>query len=243
MGSTTISLAKGLMKNDKREHCSIYAFDQFIWEEWMNPYVNMVKKSYISGESFLEEVQWRIRKYSKIVNLVEMDLSDYRWEHGSIDILLVDAMKNWELTKSIASSFFPYITENGLLIHQDYKHFYTPWIHILQYRLRECFEIRDDVPGGATVAFNCIRCPGKQELSSAVNFKDISIDEVRSAFDYSIGLVNPDQQSTIAAAHIMYFVHACDRDRSRQLLEEYSTRRLPVTPDFEQVSSEVAKLC
>ena len=49
---------------------------------------------------------------------------------GPIKILLVDAMKSSELAKAITMNFFPSLLEGVLLIHQDYKHYFTPWIHV-----------------------------------------------------------------------------------------------------------------
>lgn len=242
MGSTSIWLAKGVRENKRQNVGRIYAFDRFVWEDWMNPYRAIVKRRYNKGDSFLAEVQWRIRRYSEVIELIKADLRDYEWNDGPISILLVDAMKNRELTKSIASSFFPLITKDGILIHQDFKHFYTPWIHILQFRLRKYFAFLEDVPHGSTVAFKCIRQMPKHDLMTAVDFEDITTQEISDVFSYSMGLVNDDQKSAIAAAHIMFFVHGNLKSEADNLLEEYSAAGLQESNDFRLAEKAVKDL-
>lgn len=50
-------------------------------------------------------------------------------------------MKSWELANSVLRNFFPALRPGlSLVHHQDFVHFFTPWIHLIMYRLREYFE-------------------------------------------------------------------------------------------------------
>jgi hypothetical protein len=50
-------------------------------------------------------------------------------------------------------NFFPSLLTGALLIHQDYKHTFTPWIHVLQYRLKDSCAFMHSVPQNQTVCF------------------------------------------------------------------------------------------
>lgn len=235
MCSTAISLAMGV--DGKREGGApdtrkVYAFDRFIWEPWMDRHLPSVGADYEPGETFLPEARRRIRGYGHIIELVQADLSDYVWQRGPVRILLVDAMKSWQLARSIATSFFPSLVEHGVLIHQDFKHFYTPWIHILQYRLRDHFRLKHDVADGGTVAFETVRPIPVEVAASASQFSDVSDAEVKEAMVHSMACVRDPQKSAIAAAHLMYFVHGGRAQEARELLAEYSAARLVSTTDF-----------
>ena len=70
---------------------------------------------------------------------------------GPIKILLVDAMKSAKPAPANSRKFFPSLTANAALIQQDYKHYYTPWIHVLQHRLRSYCTFTYSVPQSSTV--------------------------------------------------------------------------------------------
>jgi hypothetical protein len=120
-------------------------------------------------------------------------------------------MKSWQLAQSIATLFFPSLVKGGVLIHQDFKHFYTPWIHIVQYRLRNYFRLQHDVADGDTVAFETVRQVPVEIAISATLFDDISDVEVKEAICYSMDCVHEKWKSAIAAAHVMFFIHSSSR--------------------------------
>jgi hypothetical protein len=159
MCSTAISLARGIRRQGGRPpHARrIYAIDRFIWDPWMDPWLSEVRGKYRPGDSFLPEALRRIGEYRDVIELVQADLTEYSWQHGPIKILLVDAMKSWQLARSITTSFYPSLVKGSVLIHQDFRDPHTPWIHILQYRLRDHFNLRHDVVDGWTTAFETVR--------------------------------------------------------------------------------------
>lgn len=101
MGSTSIALAHGLGSSSSS---TIYAFDRFIWQEWMDHDGPKVMCDYAPGDCFLPEVRRRTRAYRNRITLVQADLAQYAWAGGAIKLLLVDAMKNPVLAQSIARS-------------------------------------------------------------------------------------------------------------------------------------------
>ena len=221
LGSTTIPLAQGLRKNlnryTRRER--IHAYDLFLWEKWMDPYMPGCRKTYSPGESFLGEYKARTRKYSSLIRIYPGDLHQLGWIGKPIEFLLVDAMKSQELAESIVKCFYPsLIPEKSLLLHQDFKHFYTSWIHLIQYRLRDYFSFETDIPNSSSVVF---RLKKRLEYDpSVVDFKSFTDREVDQAFDYSMALVGGNN-SNIAAAKVMYFIHQDRTVEAKRVLDGF----------------------
>ncbi len=236
MCSTAISLARGVTgsaSSTKTPATRIYAIDRFIWEEWMLTSLSgPVHRDYLSGESFLPEARRRVRDESQLIELVEADLSEYVWRHGPIKILLVDSMKSWILAKSIPANFYAFLVEGGILIHQDFKHFYTPWIHLIQYRLRDFLHFKHEVENGATVAFEISHKLRPEVIASATQFENFPDEEVEEALKYSMGLVGDQGKSAVAAAHIMYFIHKGRLKEAQEVFFKYSRSDLAPSADM-----------
>jgi len=221
LGATSIALARGLLTEGSKDYGNerVIGFDVFQWEDWMP--ATRAYCLYSAGESFLPEARRMISEYGGgRVDLVKADLRDYNWDGGPIKILLVDAMKSEDLAVKIAGSFFPHLTPGALLIHQDFKHYFTGWIHLIQYRLRDYFRFYRSVPPG-TVAFEVVEPLPREAIDHATKFVGLLNDEVDSAFRYSRQLVKPEEQANIAAAHVMLFVHLNRKDAAARTIESY----------------------
>jgi hypothetical protein len=230
MGSTCVSLAKGLGDAGEKQAGMIYAFDRFIWEDWMNYQSQHVLCDYVAGESFLPEARRRTREYRDRITLVQADLTLYEWNQGEIKLLLVDAMKSPELARAIACSFYPSLRVGAILIHQDFKHFYTPWIHILQHRLRSLFRFVRNVPVGGTVAFEVLEPISRGVVARSAGFSAIEDAEADAAFEYSLELVGDTGRAAVAAAHVMHFVHRGQAVQARARVARY--QGLPTNREF-----------
>jgi hypothetical protein len=245
--STTIPLAKGLSSitdSTLTDSKKIYAFDRFIWESWMDPHMSNLYGIYRPGDSFLPEARKRVENMRSFIELIPEDLTSYSWDAGPIRLLLVDAMKSDVLARSIALSFFTSLIEGSLLIHQDFKHFYTSWIHILQYRLRDCFSFDTEVPGSGTVSFRTIkRVPIGRAREASSGILEANESEVQEAFKYSLGLVKEELgKSAIAAAHVMYYVHCGQVQLARQTVTAYNHISHPIQGDFQLAIERVQAL-
>ena len=147
------------------------------------------------------------------VELIRADLALYEWRAGPIKILLVDAMKS--------ENFYPSLITGSLLIHQDFKHFYTTWIHILQYRLRRHFRFYRSVLRTGTAAFEVLAPIPSESVDQATDFARIPDDEIDASFRHSLDLVGSDDCVNVAAAHVMHYVHLGRKDRASETLEIY----------------------
>lgn len=222
LGSTSIALAQGIQayggKIEKRNE-KVFGFDMFQWETWMPDQIPYCL--YEPGDSFLAEARRVVREHgSGRVELVRADLELYEWSGDPIKILLIDAMKNEKLAVQIPRNFFPSLIPGGLLIQQDFKHYYTSWIHPLQYQLRQYFRFYQSVPNG-TVAFEVLTPIPKQAVHRATEFATLPDDIIDASFDYSLGLVAPEEQANIAAAHVTHYVHLKRIDGAFRMVEHY----------------------
>ena len=225
MGATTAALAEGLSSaatpNDQN---LIHAYDLFVWHPWMDDFGGLVFGVYEEGESFLPEARRRLSAYRNLIRLYKADLTETAWGRGPIKILLVDAMKSAKLAQAIARNFFPSLTANAALIQQDYKHYYTPWIHVLHYRLRTYCTFTCSVPQSGTVSFRVNKPIPCRDIEEAVRFGVLTDDELEAAIGYSLSLIGEDAKENVAAAHVMHYLHVDQPEKAGRVLARYAAQ-------------------
>ena len=241
LGSTTISLARGLAKN---RHCHpkrkrIHAFDLFQWEEWMNDCVKgtSIQNKYSQGENFLEEFKTRIEPCAELIEIHAGDLQGAEWRQ-EIELLLIDAMKSWTLANVIVRKFFPHLIPNvSYVIHQDFAHYYTSWIHLIHYRLRNYFRPLYAVPNSCSFVFQYFSQLPAGLLNMEYGPDAFSEEDIEGAFEYSMNLVSDKAaQLRIASAKVMFFVHISDRSRARFELDRYLLSGIPLEGELKIVN-------
>jgi hypothetical protein len=222
LGSTSIALAQGIRSHGSEadnQNEKVFGFDMFQWEAWMPAHIPYCL--YEPGDSFLPEARRVVREHGGgVVELIRADLGLYEWTGGPIKILLVDAMKNENLAIQIPRNFFSSLIPGSLLIHQDFKHYYTSWIHVLQYRLRQYFRFYRSVRWG-TVAFEVVAPIPREAVDRSTEFATIPDDETDASFRHSLDLVGPDERANIAAAHVTHYVHLKRKDKAAQIVQLY----------------------
>jgi hypothetical protein len=233
MGATTTALAEGLSSaatpNDQN---LIHAYDLFVWHPWMDVYGGSVFGVYEEGESFLPEARRRLSAYRNLIRLYKADLTETAWGRGPIKILLVDAMKSVKLVQAIARNFFPSLTANAALIQQDYKHYYTPWIHVLQHRLRTYCTFTYSVPQSGTVSFRVNKPIPCRDIEEAVRLDVLTDDELEAAIDYSLSLIGEDGKENVAAAHIMHYLHVDQPEKAVRVFARYAAQGMAGKEDM-----------
>ncbi len=221
VGSTTISLAQGLRANRIAGATKIHAYDHFVWDDFIKAWwkAKNLPPPDVVDDSFLPEFLNRTLAWKDQIIVHQQDLTHVQWQNGPIEFLLVDAMKSPELADSITQTFFPYlIPGKSYLAQQDFAHFFTSWIHLLQFRLRDSFAVAADIPKSGTVVFRY-----HTRLSSAA-FSDLPlssapVEEIEAAFEYSLRLVSDNKKPNIVAAKAMAYIHRGDFDRAREVVE------------------------
>jgi hypothetical protein len=242
LGSTTIPLAKGLSQNN-RERAKlrkIHSFDLFRWEDYMEDCVRgtSIHARFHQGDSFLEEFLERIAPWSNLIKIYPGDLHQTSWNGEEIELLLIDAMKSWELSRDILKNFFPFlIPGTSYMFQQDFAHYYTSWIHPIHYRLREYFSLVSALPNSYGFVFQYIKQIPEDLLLEPYNASSFSEDEVDAAFQYSMQLTtSPSTQANIASARVMWHLHLNEPEKAKYHLNHYVSSGLPLTGDLKTVS-------
>jgi hypothetical protein len=229
MGSTAVALAEGVHRAGRDER--VEAFDIFIWEPWMDrSHARIVHGIYLQGESFLPEARRIIEQHGRgLVDLKWADLTAYEWSGGPLKLLLVDAMKTVALTRQIAATFYPSLRRDALVLHQDFKHFSTPWIHILQARLRPHFRFIHSVERGGTVGLRVVEPMSREQIQAALNFERMTEAETDACFEYSQSLLRPCEREQVAASHATYYCRTERPEKARRLVEHYARQGLDIS--------------
>ena len=224
MGSFTFPLAIGLRENPRMRgrKAGLHAYDLFLWEDWMNQRVGNTRWAgrYLEGDDFRNAFVEQVAPVANLVTLHAGDLNNERWDPAEpIEYLLIDAMKSWELTNSIVRNFFPALRPGlSRVHHQDFVHYYTPWIHLIMYRFRHYFEPMVYVPEGSFI-FSYRELIPRELLAKSYSFGDFSAEETAAAFEYSLGLIPSAARGNVYAARIMMHIHRQDWTGARTALE------------------------
>ena len=241
MGSFTRPLATGLRENPRIRggECRIHAYDRFVWEKWMNPCVAGTRWEgrYRDGDDFRDAFLEQVGPVADLVTVHAGDLNEERWDPAEpIEYLLIDAMKTWELANSVVANFFPALKPGlSLIHHQDFVHFFTPWIHLLMFRFRPYFEPRTYVPNDSFIFTYREQIPAAL-LEKRYSFADFSEAEVAEAFAYSLSLIPAAASANIHAARIMLHIHQEDWSGARAAMERVRGAGIPLEKDLKVVS-------
>lgn len=221
VGLTTISLAQGLRANRTAKTAKIHAYDRFLWEDWMKCWweTKGLPPPELVDNSFLPEFLKRTLPWKDQIIVHQEDLGVCPWDNGSIEFLLVDAMKSSDLAESITRKFFSFlIPGKSYVAHQDFAHFWTSWIHLLQFRLRDSFVVAADIAKSGTVVFR-YRTQFSPEAFGNLSLNSAPVEEIEAAFEYSLGLVSDGKKTNVVAAKAMAYLHRGDVDRAREVVE------------------------
>ncbi len=234
LGSTTISLVKGLLKNpniDDAKNRKVHAYDLFLWHRSMEPIVagSSLDGRFEPGDSLLDEFNRRTSTWSDSIQVHQGDVCEIGWNGAAIELLLVDVMKTWRVAEGVVRHFYPsLIPHASILIHQDFAHYYTSWIHLLQYRFRDHFAFHHDVPGSASTVFRYLDPIPDELLRQPFSFDSFGDEEIDAAFELSLQTVRAEKRPEVAAAKVMTFIHMGDTDRARFELEGFQKVGIPL---------------
>lgn len=242
LGSSTISLARGLRLNPNAEvsRSSIHAFDLFAWRDVMVAWLKGTKWEgrFKTGDSFLPLFNELIADYPAI-EPHPGDLSTRPWDGGPIEFIHVDAMKSWPLAKAIVRNFFTALDPaQAVIVHQDYIHFYESWIHIMQYRLREHFQRVYQVPSSSSLVFAVSQPVTPDDAARVCGLPDWNEAEVDAAFAWSCEQVARPHYGHIRSAHAMAYVHQGNIPRARELVAQIRRDNLVVSSHVEKILAD-----
>lgn len=245
LGSTTISLAMGLEHNKRvMPNRFIHSYDEFVWRPYMDSGAKGtdLEGKYKAGDSFLDEFERRIYPWRHCIKACPGDLAKVGWHGGTIEFLLIDAMKSWDAASGVVREFFPALIPGvSIILHQDFAHWFTAWLHPIHYRLREYFEPLYDVPTSGSMVFRLIRPLPPELLSQEWSPKQFSNEDIDAAFAYSLNIVGKEKRPNVVAAKVMYFLHAGQLDRAQQEIVDARSRGYSFDSDLSTVEQRVAE--
>lgn len=242
LGSTCIPLAKGLSQRHDiltKENRKIHAYDLFIWKDWMGDSICGHRK--FDGEFFLNEFMEQIKPWASLIETHVGDLEKASWDKGKIECLVIDAMKSWDLANVVIHNFFPYLIPGcSHIIHMDFKHFYTSWIHLLNFRFRNCFELVNNIDSSGSIVLKYIEPMAPELIRADYSFESFSDEEIDDAFDYSLSLVPTNEKVNVVAAKIMTYIHMNRIDKAKKELNKYLEKGLAPEADLKIVVDRLA---
>lgn len=225
LGATTLALAKGLQSSTSVSSKAkrIHAYDRFEWEEAFSGLPGGFSRAYKPGENFCSEFESRTSQFAEYIRTYNGDLTGIGWHGGPIEFLLVDASKSWELCEFIGRVFHPrLLVDDSFIFEQDFKHCYTPWVHMLNYRLRSALRPVSELAGTCSFVFKPIRPIDPAMIPSAQEMKDVGKDELDEAYRYSLSLVRDGmawERANVMAAKVMFYVHLARITEAREVLD------------------------
>jgi hypothetical protein len=248
LGSLTIPLLAGLEKNPASAmgEADIHAYDLFRWADWMKPWQTFHGGEVLkAGETILPEFIRQVEPHDRQKRLLihAGDLQRLGWSGRPIEMLVVDVMKSWDLANCVARDFYPSLIPGlSYVFHQDYCHYYTPWIHLMQYRLRDHFERVAGPPDSSTEVFRHTRPFTAESLRRSLSFADFSPAEIEAAFEYSLSQLDggPEwRRQAVKAAEVMVSVHQNDFARARRELSALAASGWAIEGDLKIVQEQL----
>jgi hypothetical protein len=227
LGRTTTALASGLAQNRrvKTKASRIYAYDMFRWEHGSERFVagNGAAVRFEPGESCLGEFLNNIDSHNDLIEVCAGDLCKTGWNGKPIEFLLIDAMKSWRTANAVFNNFFPFLMPGrSMIAQQDFGHYFTSWIHLLQFRWKDFFEPLYNVPESGTMVYRYIREIPRELYGKEFSFSDFSDEEADEAFSYSMKAACISNHDAVRASHIMYYIHTGKPEKAMKLLGRYS---------------------
>ena len=223
LGATTLSLAKGLNANPTFKFDNtptIHAYDQFQWQSWMETYVigTEWEGKFKEDDSFLTLFQQEIAQHSNNVQVHAGDLTQQIWNGSGIDFLFVDVIKNVRLAAHVTQEFFPGVNLGGLVVQQDFAHYFTGWIHLIHYQFRNHFTPYYDVPKSCSTVFKLERLLPEVVLQNIDWMENATPEFITRAFEYSRSITDKAKHGRIYACEVMTHLHLEQKGASSRLL-------------------------
>ena len=170
VGRSTVALAAGL-RDSAEPGGKLVSIDCFEWNAWAleNTFEDTIRglsesqRATLSpgafqpkeGDSFFRLFEVFTEPLKNSIHGVNATLESYEWCGEPIDVLMIDAAKSWDALDQIVRQFFPCLIDGAVVIHQDYKHFFTYWLHPVTERMLErgVLSLGENVAGTPTQGF------------------------------------------------------------------------------------------
>jgi hypothetical protein len=223
-GGSTFALASGLAKNLKTSGSgSIHSYDLWeFYEDWQRFFKGKRLSRLQNIEPDFLDNLGDLKRY---VTPHRGDICKARWTGAPIEILFIDVAKVPAAMENIVREFYPnLIPHRSILIQQDFISAECPWIHVIQERLSEYFEVVDS-PDGGSVCFRPIRRIPANPLGRSFRYESLTIAEADSLLAAAQSRLNGWYRLCVQAARAHFHAMRGNFGVAGELLE--SIRRSP----------------
>ena len=219
-GSLSVPVLQALNEKNTRIN-KLHVFDLFQYHESFGDVLTGCKfqDKIRSGECFEFIFKHYTQEYNDLLVVNKGDLSQCKNFSESIDLLIIDAMKSESLAFDITNTFYPALSKDSVVFHQDFCHYHEPWIHIIQYKYKDFFTPLCQIEDTSTYLFRCKKVFHENDIED-LNIMGMPNDLVAKAFEYSLSLV-PDQpgNQNIEACKIFCFMLKHEFDTACELID------------------------
>lgn len=217
LGASTAALAHGLKERgiDQR----VLAYDLFEWRRhYMVKHVDDVTAArFEEGDSFLSLFEEQTREYGPWIEGRPGSLLDTGWDEGPIEILFVDAAKDWALTNAILRAFAPSLVPGrSRVISQDFRIHAAYWLPYVFDGHPEQWREVEQVRRGSTVTF----LPRREWVST--EFRDEDLDFRRAEPIFRARIASAADENKIHYANSLFRIAILrgERDAAERLRPE-----------------------
>ena len=238
LGATTVALGRGLQNNSvvSRKRGRIHSYDRFLWEEVFSGLPGGFARRYEPGESFFAEFESRTAAFADFIKAYPEDVAEIGWHGDPIEFLLVDVNKSWALCEFLGKRFYPHLLANeSFIFEQDFKHYYTPWVHILNYRLRSVLSPYDRLAGTCSFVFKPTRAIDPAMIPSAEEMKAVGVDELDEVYEHSLSLLRNEMawaKANVISSKVMFYIHQDRMTEARTAFDAAMTEGFTMNSDL-----------
>jgi hypothetical protein len=125
-GGTTRLFGEALRRSGVRDEERIEVYDFFVHNATSREQLR--DHPLYDDEDFFAIWQENTRPYADLVDLHRGDLREARSDGPPLWMLYVDIIKSAELVNPVMQQLLPRLSVGGLLVHQDYFHWQSPWV-------------------------------------------------------------------------------------------------------------------
>ena len=150
LGCSSACLAEGLRRAQRPER--VHSCDLFVWE---TSYMEQCYPAKLpQGADFLPVFERFTDTYRDWIDVSRVDLKTHAWTGGPVEILFIDAAKDWNLTNAIFQSYGRQIMPGKTrIVLQDFRHHFTFWLPLIMDSRQDLWQEVESVETGWTVTF------------------------------------------------------------------------------------------
>ena len=236
-GFTTWCLASGMRANQSVGEAAklnrLYAYDLFLtdgYEKWIDG-----GETVHTGSIFKDFLNLNGEHTDYVVpcpgNLLQM-----QWGSKPIEILHIDAAKDWTLNGWIVSKMFPaLIPGTSIVLQQDYIHYYEYWVIITMEYFKDKFKHIYTI-FGSTAAFRCIE--QITETEACVELSKLTLDDQCRLMLSAMSKQSASAQEVMKTAYAKLLI---DNDKLDDAEDVLNNTRDDITDEIELNFSGIAK--